>query len=380
MKLKPKAPLKVAKEPKGGSAAAERKRQAVMEDKALKQDNFIDAQDEYITLRDKGLTHKQSVSKLFSGAAKKYPALYTHEIIRAARGWKEEFREFKDGYITNPPKLRKTNNHSKEESMKTLKKGGKAKPAQKPARTPVIVDNDDLEFDEMSRDDQVDYLIANHDWEEEDRDFLTDLSDKKFDPLFNSSVENYGDSCEDMDDDEEEEPAPVKKGKKKAAPPAMNRKGKGKKSKVVRNEEDEDEDGDDDDAIDDEPVNNRSMSVEDYIDNAPAPVRDLLQNALTMQNNARRTLIKQIVSNRRNKFTKAYLGERTMDELQGIASLAGVNNTQGQRVPVLYTGAAGPVDNQYDGGRPTETLSTPVMNYSDPDDDDDDDDDDSDDE
>lgn len=79
----------------------------------------------------------------------------------------------------------------------------------------------------------------------------------------------------------------------------------------------------------------QNMTPEQYIEAAPAPIRELLTNGLMVLNAERLQLIQIILANKLNTFTEENLKVRQMDELRQLAQLAGGN------VTMNYAGAQG---------------------------------------
>lgn len=65
------------------------------------------------------------------------------------------------------------------------------------------------------------------------------------------------------------------------------------------------------------------LTVDQYIESAPPAVREILQNALASQKAAKTSLVEKLVGNSRNKFTKEYLEQRSLEELNGMVALIG---------------------------------------------------------
>ena len=132
-------------------------------------------------------------------------------------------------------------------------------------------------------------------------------------------------------------------------------------------DDDPDLDDDDDDDDDDEVV-----TMEAYIAKAPAPFRDVLTNALDVHNAQKKALIDTITANERNRFSKAFLATKGLQELQALAAFAtpagaGPSNDAAGGVPMFYGGAAtlpgNPVMNM---GEVTEVpLVAPAMTFAD---------------
>jgi hypothetical protein len=113
----------------------------------------------------------------------------------------------------------------------------------------------------------------------------------------------------------------------------------------------------------DEPV-----TMEAYVANAPAELRDVLTNAVDVHNATKAKVIEEILANQNNRFTKEFLGTKGLQELQGMAALIGnakADDTPAGEVPMFYGGAAtpagAPVANE--GEVTEEPLLAPTMNF-----------------
>lgn len=106
------------------------------------------------------------------------------------------------------------------------------------------------------------------------------------------------------------------------------------------------------------------LTMAEYIAQAPAELREVLNNSVAVHNREKSRLVGIITANTRNKLSANYLNSRSIEELEGIAELAApVENAQ----QVLnhgysYAGAQGaaPVTNAADDD---EILHTPVMTF-----------------
>jgi hypothetical protein len=73
-----------------------------------------------------------------------------------------------------------------------------------------------------------------------------------------------------------------------------------------------------------EPIAAAAPTVEDYVKNAPSEIQEVLNTGLRMQRARRNDLVKALLENARNKFTKEQLQAKPLDELENLASLADV--------------------------------------------------------
>lgn len=193
----------------------------------------------------------------------------------------------------------------------------------------AALDNKEIK---MTKKELVDGLIANAKtpWQDGDRkklmgmdeDFLTRLA-----PVAN----------DDGDEDDEEE-GEVKKPKTKTdpeTPPATP-------------------------AADDQPV-----TMEAFLAKAPPELRSVLTNSLAAHAANKKQLVQKIMACNGNMFSEEFLMGKELDELSGIAALAGANATQNeQHNPVpMFLGAntpGGPVSNE---GNDEDPLDLPTVNW-----------------
>jgi len=112
--------------------------------------------------------------------------------------------------------------------------------------------------------------------------------------------------------------------------------------------------------------NSDALTVEEYIANAPEGIRDMLKAGLAAHQRDRQDLIDVVVANEKNIFSEAQLNTKSIDELHGLAALAGVDEVPVANAAVApsYAGAAAPapVRNAKDGEE--QPLLIPTMNWS----------------
>jgi hypothetical protein len=208
---------------------------------------------------------------------------------------------------------------------------------EKVVRSVQYVVANEAKENEMKKKLLIDGLIANEatKWVEEDRKFLETLDEKQLDKLVPiPPVANGDPEDEDEEGDDDTDVAPVANTKRKKAP-----------------------------------VNNDAVvTVDQYINNAPEGIRDMLQAGMVAHNQQRNELIATITANKANVFKEEDLKKRTLSDLFAIAQLA--RNAQQDQVPQQYNylppsylGAAGAppvVNSNYD----EEPLEVPVMNFA----------------
>lgn len=67
----------------------------------------------------------------------------------------------------------------------------------------------------------------------------------------------------------------------------------------------------------------KPLTADEYIANAPEGVREVLANQRKLYNEQKTGLIGKIMANKRNTFMKEVLAGKDLDELQGIVALMG---------------------------------------------------------
>lgn len=109
-------------------------------------------------------------------------------------------------------------------------------------------------------------------------------------------------------------------------------------------------------------------TLEQYIASAPPVLQEILQNGVQAHNDQKASLVKSIIANKANVFSEAFLNTKTIQELKGLASLAGasaqpVGNGMflpGVQIPVAnYAGLAGPIPTNNAAAGPQQHLPSP---------------------
>jgi len=72
------------------------------------------------------------------------------------------------------------------------------------------------------------------------------------------------------------------------------------------------------------------VTTQEYVNNAPPEVREVLNAAMATHKQRKTELVKQITSNTRNKFSKEQLAAKPLEELEMLAELAVDANYEGQ--------------------------------------------------
>lgn len=202
----------------------------------------------------------------------------------------------------------------------------------------------------MTKEELVDNLVDNEgtNYEADDREWLMELNEEKL---------------KKMQPTEEPEPTDNGKGKKKKP-----------KAKAPNNNEQETEveKAAQNGAAEIAP-NNNGQSLDEYINNAPPEMRDVLRNGLATYNEKRDSLIEKITANDNCQFTAEQLEQKPIDELEAIHALAAPaggdspTDNQGQHQhpqPSYYGGQALPSPTSNKGAEEAG-LAIPTMNFDD---------------
>jgi len=148
----------------------------------------------------------------------------------------------------------------------------------------------------MERKEKVDAIIKNGTFEEDNREFLMGLEDAVFEKIYKAASQEETPAVEEAaaaeevatQDDVQEEPA---------AP----------------------------------------VTAEKYLEDAPEEIRQVLNEGLKLQRKMKADLVKGILANENNAFTKEQLDKKDLDELRALAKLAAVKTERD------FTGNAGGV-------------------------------------
>lgn len=229
----------------------------------------------------------------------------------------------------------------------------------------------------------VDGLIANNRsrYEEDDREYLMGLDDGVLQDL---QVANQlqGDLATDgKHDDASKEIHDTVKPKKSDTGGARGGEGhggndlkSGQQQTAKEDEDDEEDASDEGNTPNGKGVRNSArarrgnQTVDEYIANAPAGMRDVLSSMAKAHNSQKQGLIQRITANKANRFTPEYLGTKDLEELQAIAALA--NNSAEVQSPRIsrFTGAGLDVSGEQqemvdnEAGE-EEPLVTPTLNF-----------------
>lgn len=225
--------------------------------------------------------------------------------------------------------------------------------------------------DVMTKGQIVDALIANGDetgWTEADRKFLMAKSPDVISTFAaNAGIVHKDNGQDEIDSDGDDQSDTIKDAKGQIAPKKIgSRSGATKNARGKRCAEDEEEAAEQMERNSTgRPVTN---TVEDYIGNAPAGIREVLESGLLAVNSAKRDAIDTITANANNTFSEEYLETLPLAQLQGLAKLAGSPTAnRGGRVPMFIgmgevgSNPAAPTANR--GANAVEPLAIPTLNF-----------------
>jgi hypothetical protein len=189
------------------------------------------------------------------------------------------------------------------------------------------------EEDTMNKEQVVNQLIANTSspWTEEDRESLMGMSEAKLAAIVGNSK-----PAGEPEPAKAPEPAVVAPAQPAAAPKAPEQ-----------------------NAQPAAPAVNAEPTVEQYIANAPAGMRDMLAAGLAAHNAEKAKLVAAITANKRNLFSAAQLNAKDLAELKALAMLAQEPKQQSPAVP-SYLGMAEPAAV---GNQAEEPLVAPTLNF-----------------
>lgn len=209
----------------------------------------------------------------------------------------------------------------------------------------------------MNKKQRIDDLIKNLGWEESDRKYLLGLNDKRVEGIHNDALlakntrtaKKHQPSKGDAEDSDAEDNQDDNR-------PAGNAK-KDKKDKMPEDK-------------DDDPATNgkgKKVTVNEYLEGAPAEVQSIVRNALAAEKRERKTLIEAITANEDSGFETEELEKMELSVLQRLAKLAtnrGGEEQSQERVP-LYggQGEVAHVTNRSTEGAETRVLGMPTMNF-----------------
>lgn len=172
----------------------------------------------------------------------------------------------------------------------------------------------------MERENQINALIANGGFGEDDREFLTSLDDGQFEKIVKLN--------------EKGEKKPEKPAPKKNEEPPVEAKVETPAPKVEK---------------EDITKNQKPVTVEDFINGAPAEMQDVLRNSMKLHSDKKAGLVKTLMANKRCTFNEEQLNAKGVAELEGMVALA--------NIPVDYSGQAPKINTA------PKVEGPPVVNY-----------------
>lgn len=216
----------------------------------------------------------------------------------------------------------------------------------------------------MNKKQAVNALIANTttSYDEEDRDWLMGLELNQLEKMLPATNgKNTGGSDHSGDGRDDDNGDTLKDGASQVKPKKL-----GSKSGATRNVDADDED----DKKKGKATRNAEAAipatVEEYIGNAPAGMRDVLQSMAVNHDAAKNRLIGTITANKANKFSKEYLQGMNLGDLQNLAALATPPDAPRQQALYSgnYAGQGDVVDNAQQTAVVEVALPVPTMNFA----------------
>lgn len=106
------------------------------------------------------------------------------------------------------------------------------------------------------------------------------------------------------------------------------------------------------------PAQRKEVTIDEYVSNAPAAVRDVLKNSMAMHAAEKKRLVDAIVANEANQFTREELDARDLSELKKLEAFIAKNTrTENDDADYSALGETRPVENANQG----EALATPGL-------------------
>lgn len=185
----------------------------------------------------------------------------------------------------------------------------------------------------MDKKKEVDGLIANETspWSEEDRKVLMGMSEDQL-----KSVVKNADGEDEEDKKEGKSPAETSTKTPTAAPaPEEN--------------------------VEEEDAPTENVTVDEYIDNAPEGMRDMLRAGVTAHAQEKAKFVQMVTANERNPFTAEQLQEKGLEELKGLAQLAEVVPDKKKPLAPSFAGQAPVTPTENEDAE--EALVAPTMGF-----------------
>lgn len=187
----------------------------------------------------------------------------------------------------------------------------------------TVIGNKEID---MKKEEMVAAIIANSAWTEDDKDYLMGQDEKHLEKMM--PVANKEDDLEKPDG--------------KAVTPAT-----GEDTTPVT------------------PVVPEANSVEAFVASAPEGMRGMLNSAMAAHNVQKTQAVEAILGNALNTFTKEHLMTKDLEELQGMAQLAGATPAQpvGPIKPPMFVGQGDVVTDNAGAAGEEEALEMAVINF-----------------
>lgn len=202
--------------------------------------------------------------------------------------------------------------------------------------SPVVKGNTGLQEKEnkeggpnMDRKEKVEALIANGSWGKDNREFLVELEDAQFETVeklsLNQKGEEEGDKKEKKEDKEVVTLESLLKVKPEADESEATKLARNAYNKSIAGEEGSDEGKDEKDE--------KPQTVEEFIANAPAGMRDTLSRSVKRDKSIKEKLVKSLTDNKRNEFSKEDLEAKSLAELESLVKLGQIEVDFGGQNP-----------------------------------------------
>ena len=179
----------------------------------------------------------------------------------------------------------------------------------------------------------VDLLIANEQtsWTEDDRDSLMALEEKMLTQM--SELFKEEEPSDNKKDDDKKDDATANENKKDSQTPTANAQ-----------------------------TPPKPQTVQEYINNAPPKIKEMLEEGMATLDTEKTSLVKKIMDNENNTFTKEHLESLHINMLRAIAKMAAppTDNKKEDNHPLYFGNNNDPTDNS---DNLPEPLPLPAMNF-----------------
>jgi hypothetical protein len=224
----------------------------------------------------------------------------------------------------------------------------------------------------LDQEQMIDALITNEEFGEDDRDALRELSLDGVGKIAVNAGIVHKDGQDYIDSQGDDNGETVKDGAGQVAPKKMGSKSGATKNKGNGKKKPEAEDeaeGGGADAAGAQPngsgVRNQAMTLNEYIENAPEELRDVLSSGVRQLQQTKQQLVKSITANKANRFAEKYLLTKNVEELQAIAALAAPAKPSQRESAFIGNNflGLGEVNDQPQEDAEVEPLSRPTFNF-----------------